>query len=68
MKVRDLGEFELIDTLAGAISASNWQNVQALEEGGLRMLRSIGDDAAAWRSAEGVRVFYGRHDGGRRPL
>lgn len=57
MKVRDLGEFELIDTLAGAISASNWQNVQALGESGLRMLRSIGDDAAAWRAAEGVRVF-----------
>ncbi len=57
MNVRDLGEFELIDTLAKAISASNWRNVQALEESGLRMLRSIGDDAAAWRSAEGVRVF-----------
>ena len=57
MKVRDLGEFELIDTLAGAISASNWQNIQVLEESGLRVLRSIGDDAAAWRSAEGVRVF-----------
>lgn len=57
MYVRDLGEFELIDTLAGAISAANWQNVQALEESGLRMLRSIGDDAAAWLSTEGVRVF-----------
>ena len=57
MNVRDLGEFELIDTLAKAISAPNWQNVRALEESGLRMIRSIGDDAAAWRSAEGVRVF-----------
>lgn len=57
MNVRDLGEFELIDTLAKAISAPNWQNVLALEESGLRMLRSIGDDAAAWRSVEGVRVF-----------
>ncbi len=57
MNVRDLGEFELIDTLAKAISAPNWQNVQALEESGLEMLRSIGDDAAAWHSTEGVRVF-----------
>ena len=57
MNVRDLGEFELIDSLAKAISASNRQNVQALEESGFRMLRSIGDDAAAWRSMGGVRVF-----------
>lgn len=57
MNVRDLGEFELIDTLAKAISAPNWQNVLTLEESGLGMIRSIGDDAAAWRSAEGVRVF-----------
>jgi thiamine-monophosphate kinase len=57
MNVRDLGEFELIDMLAKSIALSNRQNVQALEDSGLRMLRSIGDDAAAWHSAEGVRVF-----------
>lgn len=57
MNVRDLGEFELIDTLAKAIAASNQRNIQALHENGLTMLRSIGDDAAAWRSTEGVRVF-----------
>ena len=57
MNVRDLGEFELIDTLAKAISASNQRKIQALHENGVTMLRSIGDDAAAWRSTGGVRVF-----------
>ena len=57
MLVRDIGEFELIDALAAAIAASNQQAIQSLDERGFRMLRAIGDDAAAWRSPQGDCVF-----------
>ncbi len=57
MLVRDIGEFELIDALAAAIADANRNCIQSLDERGFRMLRAIGDDAAAWRSPAGVRVF-----------
>ena len=57
MLVRDIGEFELIDTLAAAISDANEKSIRGLDGQGFQMLRSIGDDAAAWRSSAGVRVF-----------
>ena len=57
MLVRDIGEFELIDTLAAAIADANRTGIQSLHGRGFRMLRAIGDDAAAWHSPTGVRVF-----------
>ena len=57
MLVGDIGEFELIDTLAAAIADTNRTSIQSLDERGFRMLRAIGDDAAAWHSPAGVRVF-----------
>ena len=57
MLVRDIGEFELIDTLAAVIADANRICIQSLHGRGFRMLRAIGDDAAAWRSPAGVRVF-----------
>ena len=57
MLVRDIGEFQLIDTLAAVIADANERRIRTLDERGFQMLRSIGDDAAAWRSPAGVRVF-----------
>ena len=57
MLVRDIGEFELIDTLAAVIADANRQCLLDLDGRGFGMLRDIGDDAAAWRSPSGVRVF-----------
>ncbi len=57
MLVRDIGEFELIDALAAVISDSNKRRILGLDKRGFRTLRSIGDDAAAWLSPQGVRVF-----------
>ncbi len=57
MLVRDIGEFDLIDTLAAAIADTNRAGIQSLDMRGFKMLRSIGDDAAAWHSPSGVRVF-----------
>ena len=57
MYVRDLGEFDLIDKLAAVIDESNQDAIETLDAQGFRMVRAIGDDAAAWRSPDGVRVF-----------
>ena len=57
MLVRDIGEFELIDALAAVIADANRSHIRSLDQRGFRMLRAIGDDAAAWRSPAGVRVF-----------
>lgn len=57
MYVRDIGEFDLIDKLAAVISESNRSAIEALDAQGFRMVRAIGDDAAAWHSPDGVCVF-----------
>ena len=57
MLVRDIGEFELIDILKGVIADGSVRANRVLEGQGFSVLRSIGDDAAAWRSPEGIRVF-----------
>ena len=57
MLVKDIGEFQLIDALAAVIADDNERCIRRLDERGFQMLRSIGDDAAAWRSPAGVRVF-----------
>ena len=55
--VKDIGEFELIDRLANIIAEPNAQRIADIDARGFRMLRSIGDDAAAWHAPAGVSVF-----------
>ena len=57
MLVRDLGEFELIDRLAAVIATANERRIAQIGERGFRMLRAIGDDAAAWHAPSGTRVL-----------
>lgn len=57
MLVRDLGEFELIDRLAAAIADANERRIRTLSERGFETVRSIGDDAAAWRTPAAVTAF-----------
>lgn len=55
--VRDIGEFELIDRLAGIIAEPNGRRIADIDARGFHMLRAIGDDAAAWHAPAGVHVF-----------
>ena len=57
MDVGDIGEFVLIDTLAATIAEGSTDSITAIEHRGFRLRLSIGDDAAAWDSRSGVRVF-----------
>lgn len=57
MLVKDTGEFQLIETLAQAIAEENAGCIGRLDEGGFRLRRSIGEDAAAWEGPSGVRVL-----------
>ena len=57
MLARDLGEFEIINRLAAAIAEDNENRMRELGATGFEALRSIGDDAAAWRHPAGVTVF-----------
>lgn len=57
MLVSELGEFNLIDRLAAVISRPNARRIQAVEARGFRILRAIGDDAAAWNAPAGARVI-----------
>ena len=51
--VGDLGEFGLIERLAGTVAAAR---LDAPAGKGFQLLLGIGDDAAAWRSGPGVMV------------
>ena len=55
--MRDIGEFQLIDTLARSIGDRNAVFVQKLSACGFPLRLSIGDDAAAWDSPSGLRVM-----------
>ena len=55
--VKDMGEFDLIDRLANIIAEPNARRIADIDSRGFRMLRSIGDDSAAWHAPAGVRVF-----------
>lgn len=57
MLVQEIGEFDLIDKLAAVIADANRRGIESLDARGFEMLRDIGDDAAAWHSPDGVRVF-----------
>ena len=57
MLVSEIGEFELIDRLAARIDDQNARRIQETDVRGFRMLRAIGDDAAAWDAPPGLRVI-----------
>lgn len=57
MLVSEIGEFDLIDRLAARIDDRNARRVRELDARGFRMLRAIGDDAAAWDAPPGARVI-----------
>lgn len=57
MRVGDIGEFALIDRLRAAIADENDRRANALRGRGVRLLRGIGDDAAAWDADAGARVL-----------
>ena len=57
MLVRDIGEFPLIDRLAEAIKGESEALIERVGPNGYRLRLSIGDDAAAWESPSGTRVF-----------
>ena len=57
MLVKDVGEFQLIQTLARTIADENALLIKRLDARGFRLQLSIGDDAAAWYSPAGFRVL-----------
>ena len=57
MLVRDIGEFQLIDRFAEAIEGDTGLLIERVGQSGYRLRLSIGDDAAAWESPSGTRVF-----------
>jgi thiamine-monophosphate kinase len=57
MLVSEIGEFQLIDTLARTIANENERCLAQLTEHGFRVILGIGDDAAAWEGPPGVRVL-----------
>ena len=57
MLVSEVGEFELIDRLAARIEGENARRIREVDGRGFRMLRAIGDDAAAWDAPAGLRVI-----------
>ncbi len=57
MLVSEMGEFELIDRLAARIAGENARRIREVDGRGFRMLRAIGDDAAAWEAPAGARAL-----------
>lgn len=57
MLVSEIGEFDLIDRLAARIYDQNARRIQEADARGFRMLRAIGDDAAAWDAPSGLRAI-----------
>ena len=57
MLVSEIGEFELIDRLADRIDCQNARRIREADARGFRMLRAIGDDAAAWDAPHGPQVI-----------
>ena len=57
MLVRDVGEFELIQTLVESIGGRRAGLVEGTEPRGFRLRVPIGDDASAWDEPSGTRVM-----------
>lgn len=56
MRVDELGEFQVIARLTEVLRRSSKAN-QQYESGGQKLLLSIGDDAAAWRTSRGIAIY-----------
>ena len=54
MRVKDIGEFQLIDLLAQTLDARDASPVDNVEDTRLRLRVPIGDDAAAWDAPAGT--------------
>jgi thiamine-monophosphate kinase len=52
MKISELGEFELIDLLAGMVKAAENKDTDAQRQ----LVIGIGDDAAAWRGDDSIQL------------
>ncbi len=57
MRLADIGETGTIDLIARAIAARAGTAPDARGDGGFRLVRGIGDDAAVWQSGPGTRVL-----------
>jgi thiamine-monophosphate kinase len=57
MRVEELGEFPLIDRLAGVLARHGGSWPASTTTPGYELLISIGDDAAAWKAPAGIQVF-----------
>lgn len=57
MLVKDIGEFQLIETLAQAIADENASLIEEVSARGFRPRLAIGDDAAAWDGPPGTRIL-----------
>ena len=57
MRLADIGETGTIDVIARTIAARAGRASPWSEEGGFKLIRSVGDDAAVWRSGPGTRVL-----------
>ncbi len=57
MRLADIGETGTIDVIARTIAARAGAASGGQGAGGFRLIRSVGDDAAVWRSGPGTRVL-----------
>ena len=57
MRLADIGETGTIDVIARTIAARAGAAPGGSGEGGFRLIRSVGDDAAVWESGPGTRVL-----------
>ena len=57
MRVKDIGEFNLIELLAETLEAGSTACVDGVRDLGYRLRKSIGDDAAAWDGPGATTVF-----------
>ena len=58
MRLADIGETGTIDVIARTIAArAGAAHAGSGDAGGFRLIRSVGDDAAVWRSGPGTRVL-----------
>ena len=57
MRLADIGETGTIDVIARTIAERAGAAPKGSEEDGFTLIRSVGDDAAVWRSGPGTRVL-----------
>ena len=57
MKVKELGEFGLIELLAKLVAEKTQKTTERPDGSGFRLLLGIGDDTAAWKSVPSTELF-----------